>query len=93
MLKELKRVEAFVKDILEKNPKSRESNKYLYLIACDRCGLKLTDTQKQTFLKMPDFEALTRAGREIRSKNPLLRPKNFQGKLLEERKIKNYYSN
>ena len=84
-------IEILVKQILQELPDTRSSNKLLYLEFCEKCGLKFTPEQKSMFLKIADFETLSRTARHIKSNNPLLRPSNHQQNLLLSEEIRTYY--
>ncbi len=92
MLKHLKETETLVKKILSENPDARGSSKQLYLEVCKECGLNLTEQQKQIFLKMPDFETITRSARYLKQTYSWLRDKNHQNRLFKQVEMKKYYS-
>lgn len=74
--KELKTITAIVKDILEHDPKARNSDEYLYLKVCEKVsGMCMNLPFWKVFLNrkaygLPPFETVGRARRKLQETHP-----------------------
>lgn len=76
--KELKTITAIVKDVLEHDPKARNSDEYLYLEVCARIGGKCITfpfwkvfTNRKAY-GLPSYETVGRARRKLQETHPEL---------------------
>ena len=76
--KELKTITAIVKDILEHDPKARNSDEYLYLKVCEKVGGMYMNLSFWNVLLhrkaygLPPYESVGRARRKLQETHPEL---------------------
>jgi len=89
----LSKIEQLVKHILEKHPETRGDDWNLVLKVWEAQGLKTPLNDLNTLRRYVHPESITRVGRDIKKRYDWLRPKNYQSKLFNQQRVRNYYAN
>ena len=98
-MKEIKRIEEKVIDILQAYPDSRSNDFVLYARYIQLCNPELAEVglvyalMEAKRLKMPNYESVTRCRRKIQETHPELRaPRNISGKRAAREELFREYS-
>lgn len=65
MIKDYNKIQDLVKVVLERDEKTRNSDKELLIAVWQLLGFYLSETQKQKFMSLPSVESITRARRKF----------------------------
>lgn len=85
------KVSAIVEQVLSTSREARNSDKELLLRVMERFGLYLSDTQKQKFRDMPQFETIRRIRQKLQESGKYLadqvigKERSFKGLSMQQR--------
>jgi hypothetical protein len=96
MLKDYKKCQTNVMEILEKRKQTRDSDKKLWLsYLYNYCGLDRQSLEKVAQVVLdpstPTMESITRARRKIQERHPELRGKTYKQRQAEQENVRDHF--
>ena len=91
MIQSFKKFYDLVKQVLSEKPETRNNDWLLIVWVWKYQGLKEPIEDLMVLKRYAAPDTITRIARDVKSKNPLLKPKNCQSKMFEEKRVREFF--